>query len=349
MQTSPLRLVFKVLRYLLFRRWVAIPLLIFGASYTLVSCASVYVGPAELGLRQVYYGPGSGIRRDILHTGTHLVIPGYERVHTYPTDLQVLDITDSAERSHHGRTTEAIRIQTSDGYQVTVDVTVLYRVKDPYLVITKIGPGKLYEDSVVIPRSDKALRQTLGELNSEQFYEGTKRVQQTRLAFDRLRPEMEDKGIELVKILVRKITYDRAYQAQIEQRKIQDQTVFKNQAEGAAAREEARKREIISVGVAAAKVELEKGQREVAKILADANLERRNKEAEGDLLVKTAVAKGTELENRALQGAGAGALVGQRLADILKGVRVIVVPSTGPGATNPLDVAGLLRQFEVTR
>jgi regulator of protease activity HflC (stomatin/prohibitin superfamily) len=160
---------------------------------------------------------------------------------------------------------------------------------------------------------------------------------------------MEDKGIELVKILVRKITYDRAYQAQIEQRKIQDQTVFKNQAEGAAAREEARKREIISVGVAAAKVELEKGQREVAKILADANLERRNKEAEGDLLVKTAVAKGTELENRALQGAGAGALVGQRLADILKGVRVIVVPSTGPGATNPLDVAGLLRQFEVTR
>lgn len=348
--SSTVSTIFRILRYVLWRKWVAGPLLVLLGGYMLSSCTTVYVGPNEIGVDQVYYGGSAGIRSALLRTGLHLVVPGYERVHLYPTDLLILDMAQGKdEAAQNSRRTDAIRIQTSDGYQVTLDVTVLYRVKDPYQIMTKIGPGKLYEDSVVIPRADRVLRQTLGELNSEQFYQGPTRIEKTRVAFERLQPELADKGIELVKILVRRITYDRAYQAQIEQRKIQDQMVFKNRAEADAAKEEAHKREIISTGAAAVKVELEGGQREVAKILADANLTARSKTADGDLLVKTAVATGTELENRALQGGGAGALVAQKLADVLKGVRVIVVPSTGAGGTNPLDVGSLLRQFEVGR
>lgn len=342
-----LETLFKILKFLLVRRVVIIPLVIFFGGYWLASCASVYVGPAQLGVRQVYYGANSGIRKELLTTGTHLIISGYERVHLFPTDLQTLNMSGAAEQVLGGRKTDAINIQTSDGYRVTIDATILYRIRDPYLTITQVGPGKLYEDSVVIPRADKALRKSLGELNSEEFYQGPKRIQQTKVAFEQLQPEFHDKGIELVKILVRKITYDNAYQHQIEQRKIQDQMVFKNRAEGAAAREEAHKREIISAGQALVKVALEKGQSERAQILADANLYQRSKAAEGDLLVKTAQAQGTELENRALEGAGAASLVGQRMADVLKGVKVIIVPSSGPGATNPLNVGELLHQFEV--
>ncbi len=341
--------VFKVLKFLLWRRWVILPLIILWFGYELTSCATVYVGPAEVGVRQVYYGNSSGINKTPLPTGTHFIVPGYERVHVFPTDLQSLDKATQSEHSQHehGRTTDPIHIQTSDGYQVTVDATILYRISDPYLVITKVGPGKLYEDSVVIPRSDQALRKALGELNSEEFYQGPKRLLQTKQAFEALKPELEQKGIELVKILVRGITYDQAYQHQIEQRKIQDQVVFKNHAEQAAAKEDAHKREIISAGQAAVRVELEKGQREVAQILSDANLYRRQKAAEGDLLVKTAVAQGTELENHALEGAGAQSLVGQKLADVLRGIKVIIVPSTGQGGTNPLNIGDMLRQFEV--
>ena len=91
----------------------------------------------------------------------------------------------------------------------------------------------------------------------------------------------------------------------------------------------------------------EKGSSEVAQLISDANLYQRTKAAEGDLLVKSAQAQGTELENRALEGAGAQAMVGQKLADLMKGVRVIIVPSTGQGSTNPLNMSELLRQFEV--
>ena len=341
--------VFKVLKFLFWRRWVMIPLSILLGGYWLASCATVYVGPTEIGVRQVYYGSGSGIHRTPVLTGTHLVVPGYERIHVFPTEIQSLDMTASGEHTKEGRATEAIRIQTSDGYRVTVDATVLYRVQDPYLLITKVGPGKLFEDSVVIPRSDKALRQALGELNSEEFYQGPKRIKQAAIAFNALKPEFDDKGIELVKVLVRRITYDEAYQHQIEQRKIQDQMVYKNQAESVAAKEEARKREMISTGQAKVQVELEKGQQQVAQILSDARLYQRTKTAEADLLVKTAQATGTEMENHALEGAGAQALVGRRLADLLKGVKVIIVPSSGPGATNPLNINDMLRQFEVTK
>lgn len=339
----------KVLKFLFWRKQVLIPLLVLWLGYELVSCSSVYVGPAEIGIRQVNLGSGSGIHKEPLRTGVHFVVPGYERVHIFPTELQSLDKTARSEHSQHehGRTTEAIHIQTSDGYQVTVDASILYRIRDPYLVITKVGPGKLYEDSLVIPRSDQALRKALGELNSEEFYQGPKRLLQTKQAFEALKPELEQKGIELVKILVRRITYDQAYQHQIEQRKIQDQVVFKNHAEQAAAKEDAHKRQVISAGQAAIRVELEKGKREVAQILADADLYRRQRAAEGDLLVKTAQAQGTELENRALEGAGAQSMVGQRLADVLKGIKVVIVPSTGQGGTNPLNIGDLLRQFEV--
>jgi regulator of protease activity HflC (stomatin/prohibitin superfamily) len=338
---------FKILRFLLWRRVVLVPLLIFLGGYWLASCATVYIGPSQLGVRQVYYGSNSGIRKELMTTGTHLVISGYERVHLFPTDIQTLNMSGPGEAVLGGRKTDAINIQTSDGYRVSVDATILYRIRDPYRTITQVGPGKLYEDSVVIPRADKALRKALGELNSEEFYQGPKRIQQTKVAFEQLQPDFADKGIELVKILVRRISYDEAYQHQIEQRKIQDQMVFKNRAEGAAAREEAHKREIISTGQAAVQVEKEKGSREVAQILADAKLYQRSKAAEGDLLVKTAQAQGTELENHALEGAGAASLVGQRMAEVLRGVKVIVVPSSGPGATNPLNVADILKQFEV--
>ena len=338
----------RILKYLLSRRWVSIPLALFIGGYWLTSCCTVYIGPAEVGMRQVHFGSGSGIHKVPLHTGTHLVIPNYERVHVYPTYLQALNRSATpSEHSQSGSTSGPVVIQTADSYKVSVDATILYRIQDPHRVITTIGPGKMYEQTVVMPRSDYILRKALGELTAEEFYQGDKRLKQTKLATDLLRAEFGETGIEMVKILIRQFSYDKAYQHQIEQRKIQDQTVLKNRAESAAAREDAHKREIISIGQAAVHVAREKGSSEVAQLISDANLYQRTKAAEGDLLVKSAQAQGTELENRALEGAGAQAMVGQKLADLMKGVRVIIVPSTGQGSTNPLNMSELLRQFEV--
>ena len=94
-------------------------------------------------------------------------------------------------------------------------------------------------------------------------------------------------------------------------------------------------------------VELARGEAEVKKLEADADLYRRKKAADGDLLVKLAEAQGTELENQALRGVGSENMVGMRMADALKGTQIIVLPTDGEGGMNPLDLKTLLRRFDV--
>ena len=90
-----------------------------------------------------------------------------------------------------------------------------------------------------------------------------------------------------------------------------------------------------------------RGEAEVKKLEADADLYRRKKAADGDLLVKLAEAQGTELENQALRGVGSENMVGLRMAEALKGTRLIVLPSDGEGGMNPLDLKTLMRRFDV--
>ena len=49
-----------------------------------------------------------------------------------------------------------------------LDVTLLYHIEDPYRVFTEAGPGQAYQDRLVIPRADRIMRKTLGELNAEE-------------------------------------------------------------------------------------------------------------------------------------------------------------------------------------
>src|SRR5438445_683827 len=165
-----------------------------------------------------------------------------------------------------------------------------------------IGPGHLFEDSVVIPRAQQDLRRALGELDAEDFYRGDKGVQKAQAAQQALEAEVKDKGIEILQVLVRRYTYDQRYQQAIEQRKIQDQTVYKNEAEAKSATAAAAKNKVVAEGAAAVQIELARGDGEVKKLEADADLYRRKRAAEGDLLVKLAEAQGTELENQALRG-----------------------------------------------
>jgi regulator of protease activity HflC (stomatin/prohibitin superfamily) len=318
------------------------------AIYILSASCSTYVPPNMVGIRQVYYGSGAGIRPESYGPGLHLIVGGAERLHLFPRDLQVINFSDSAsEVSQRFRSAPSIKIQTSDGYNVQLDVTVLYRIEDAHKVFVEAGPGGSFEDRLVIPRVDRILRKTLGELNSEQFYQGPLRIEKSKAAHDQLRDEVAPNGIRIEAVLVRRYVYDDKYQQLIEGRKIKDQTVFLRQAEAKAAVEQRKRDTIVAEGKAAVDTELRRGSAEVEKLRAQADLYERKRAAEGKLLVGLADAKGTGLENAALQGAGSENLVGLKMAEALRGVRVIVLPSDGKDGTNPLNLGDLLRKFQV--
>mgnify|MGYP001015734647 CR=1 FL=1 len=326
--------------------WItAVVLFVIWISFS--SCTT-YVPPNMAGVKQVYYGGNAGIRNAIYGPGLHFVTAGVERVHLFPHDLQVINFSNSAsEVSRKPSEQTSITIQTSDGYKVELDVSLLFRITDPYKVFTEAGPGSAYETRLVIPRADRILRKTLGELNSEEFYQGPRRIEKAKAAHDQLATELGQFGIVVDAILVRRYVYDERYQQLIEGRKIKDQTVFLRQAEAKAAIEERKRDTAIAEGSANQKTELSRGEAEVAKLRAQADLYKRKQAAEGKLLVELAEAKGTQLENSALNGAGSEHLVGLKMADVLKGVKVLVLQSDGASGMNPLDLSSMLRKFEV--
>ncbi len=315
----------------------------------LYEVGTVYVRPNEFALKQVTVGRNKGIRPEVLGPGLHWVVPGTERLHRFPSDLQLLSLTDnkSERQREDSRVTPALNIQTSEGYNVTVDIAVLYRVEEPFKVMGTVGPGRLFEDSLVIPRAEQILRKRLGELDAEQFYDVKLRGEKSKLALEELNAELIPGGVRATAVFVRRFIYDERYQHAIEQRKIQDQTVFKNKAEGEMATANAEKDRIVAVGEAAVKVELSRGDAEKLKLKAAADLYERKQQAAGQLQTQLAEAEGTRLENEALRGVGSERMVGLKMADVLKGTRVVVIPTDGEGGFNPLDLGSVLKKFDV--
>jgi PP-loop superfamily ATP-utilizing enzyme len=164
-----------------------------------------------------------------------------------------------------------------------------------------------------------------------------------------LNEQLEKKGLHVEQILVRYFRYSEEIQKNIEEKKLKDQLVFKNKAEARAATEEANLKRVIEEGKAAVRVKLEEGKVYVMRKNAEKDLYVRTRKAEADLLVKLAEARRTELKNKALQMAGSDRMVGLKMAEVLKGLNVIVLPSDGKDGYNPLDLRDALTLFEVKK
>lgn len=311
----------------------------------------VYVEPNEYGIKVVRIGTHRGVQKEHYGPGLHMILPfGFQKMHKLPRDIQVLELTNFPKTaSYHSRNDKAAHIQTSDGFFVDVDVSILYRIVDPYLVFTKIGPGHLYEDNGIIPKAEPVLKATLGELTTEEFYNSPVRVEKTTIAKDLLNKELKPKGIEVLNVLVRYFEYSAEIQKNIEEKKLKDQLVFKNQAEARAAAEEAVLKRIIEEGKVNVAVKMEEGQAYVTRRLAEKDLYVRKKKAEANLLVKLAEAEKTRLKNNALLGSGSERMVGLKMADVYKGLELVVLPSDGASGVNPLNLDGALRLFDVRK
>ncbi|MCG8617560.1 MAG: SPFH domain-containing protein, partial [Desulfobacterales bacterium] len=196
-----------------------------------------YIRPNEYGIKVVKIGFNRGVQEKIYDTGLHFVLPfGMQQMYRLPKDLQVMELTNSNETAaSFSRRERAAHIQTSDGFFVDADVSIIYRIADPYKVFTTVGPGRLFEDNGIIPKAEPALKETLGNLTTEEFFNSPLRVKMADQARENLNRELAPKGILVEHVLVRYFKYSDEIQKNIEEKKLKDQLVFKNQAEARAA------------------------------------------------------------------------------------------------------------------
>ena len=310
----------------------------------------VYVEPDEFGIKVVRLGANRGVQKEVYGSGLHFVVPGLQEMYRLPMGVQVLELTDYPKTAaSSARKEKAAHIQTSDGFFVNVDVSIVYRILDPYEVFTIIGPGRLYEDNGIMPKAEPVLKATLGELTTEEFYNSPLRVRKAEAARDLLNRELNPKGIKVEYVMVRYFKYSDEIQKNIEEKKLKDQLVFKNQAEARAATEEAGLKKIVQEGEATLSVKMEEGRAYMTRRRAEKDLYVRKKTAEADLLVRLAEAERVKLKNEALEGVGAERMVGLKMADVYKGLQTIILPSDGPNGVNPLSLGSTLELFDVRK
>jgi regulator of protease activity HflC (stomatin/prohibitin superfamily) len=329
-----------------------------------------YVRPNEFAIKQINIGINPGIRETVYNTGFHIIAPfGVHRMHRFPKDLQVFELNDYLERKaksvqfnlslsrapmeyykekrQSGGFQKAAHIQTSDGFFVDVDVSVIYHIDDPYKVITTVGPGLLYQTNGIIPKVEPKLKETLGEMTTEEFFNSPLRVARAQQAQKLLNKELEPKGIIVDHVLIRYFKYSDELQRNIEEKKLKDQLVFTNQSKAKAAGEEALVKKVREEGEANIKIRLEEGQAYVVKKNSERDLYVRTKHADADLMIKLAEARKKELINDAYQQKGSDKLVGLKMAEVLKGLNVIMLSSSGVNGFNPLDLEKDLELFGV--
>jgi regulator of protease activity HflC (stomatin/prohibitin superfamily) len=298
-------------------------LLVLAPFLFLRACLITYVHPDEIGLRQISYGPNKGLQKQLVGPGYRREIVGYETIRTFPRSVQAVEFTnDSAERGSDHRTIGAINVPTVDGYPVAIDATVLYRVADPFLVVSKFGFGRGYEDNVVIRFVDPAVKQHLGELRAEEFYRDRRLAKVLDMKRE-LAARFKENGLQLADVVIRQYDYPSTFQQLTEQKKIQDQSVLTNRALTKQAEVDTRLKQVSAEGQNAINVRTAEFQAQITALNAQKDFYERSKHAEADLLVKSAEAGGNEQINRAMEGAGSDKLLrlrkGLALLNSIKG------------------------------
>jgi regulator of protease activity HflC (stomatin/prohibitin superfamily) len=287
--------------------------------------------PNELGVEQRKFGTKTGIVASTYGPGLYFVGPGMT-MHTFPREIHVLEASydrqeamakgqamgatvlakvgeyfDRRDRLLGGathRSIEALNIQTSDGYAVAADMTLLYSIQDPVKVARDFGWGSLYVDAFVINSFRNGVLATLGKLNAESFYDETVRVKAIEEAQAYLSQRFLERGFKVERLLLRNFRYADNYEKSLRDKKVAVQLTQKNRKEGLVNEEKAKLQQIESKGNADITIAQSEVQTKIAKVRAEAELYASQTHARADKEINVAAAEAKRLKADALTTTG---------------------------------------------
>ncbi len=331
-------------------------LLLFLLLAFIYSTCTQYIQPDQFAVKQVdvpvpLLTGAAGIHSNIFETGIQWRMPGCEKFLVFPKNVRAITLHSKGRFEEEGerfvRYEDAAHIQTSDGFFINLDVSILYRVTDPYRVVREFGAGTLYEQNGIIFQAESTLKATMGTLHPEDFFNATKRVAKQEESRDRFNEFLRPRGLQIEHVLIRYPQYHEAVQARIEARNIQEQTKQKNIEEAILAQAMGALREVEQQGQANLSIKLMEGSNYVTRLTAQMDSYRRKRVSEGNRVIALAEAEKQRMINESYQGTGADRLVGLEWARVLSGLDTIVLESGGPNGFNPLDLEALMKQLKL--
>ena len=317
-----------------------------------------YIQPDEFAVKQVdvpipLLTGAAGIHTNVYQTGIHWLVPGCEKFLRFPKNVRTVTLktgeSGGGEAEQFARIEEAAHIQTSDGFFINLDVSILYRVIDPYRVVREFGAGIIYEQNGIVFQAETFLKATMGTLKPEDFFNAKERVAKQEETRDRFNEFVEPRGLRVEHVMIRYPKYHEAVQARIEARNIQEQTKQKNVEEAKLAQAMGALSEVEKQGEAGLTIKLMEGSNYVTRMTAQMDSYRRKRVSEGNRVIALAEAEKQRMVNESYQGAGSERLVGLEWARVLGGLETIVLESGGPNGFNPLNLDTLMKQLKLDK
>jgi regulator of protease activity HflC (stomatin/prohibitin superfamily) len=228
----------RLYRYAQTVRVVGLVLIVIGVLTTSI----VQIDAGEAGVKKLF----GKVQRDVLGSGLHFVNPLMEII---KLDVKTQNYTMSGANDEGQRSgDDAIRVLTADGLEVTIDLSVLYRLNsiDAPKLLQETGAD--YENKIVRPITRTRIR------DNAVFYEAialfsTKRDEFQQRIFRNIEVDFNKRGLTLENLLIRNITLPASVRTTIEQKINAEQEAQKMQFVLQKEKQEAERKRVEAQGI----------------------------------------------------------------------------------------------------
>ncbi|MFL5808979.1 MAG: prohibitin family protein [Flavisolibacter sp.] len=219
--------------------FVAIGFMLLGFA----SSAFVQIDAGQVGVKKLF----GNVNPEVLTSGLHIINPFYE---IERLDIRTMNYTMSGINDEgHKQGDDAIRVLTADGLEVTIDLTVLYRVipSDAPRLVKETGAD--YENKIVRPIARTRIRDNAVYYDAVALFSSKRDEFQGRI-FKGIETDFRKRGLLLENLLVRNITLPAAVKGTIEQKIQAEQEAQKMQFILQKERQEADRKRVEAQGIA---------------------------------------------------------------------------------------------------
>lgn len=203
----------------------------------------VQIEAGQIGVKKLF----GKVQMDVLSSGLHMINP---LMTVISLDVKTQNYTMSGIQDERRTSSDdAIHVLTSDGLEVVIDLTVLYRLlpnEAPGLV-KEIGVD--YSDKIIRPISRTKIRDNAVYYQAIELY-STKRDEFQNRIFKGIESDFKSRGFLLEQLLVRNITLPQSVRSTIEQKINAEQDAQKMQFVLLKETQEAERKRVEAQGIA---------------------------------------------------------------------------------------------------
>jgi regulator of protease activity HflC (stomatin/prohibitin superfamily) len=201
------------------------------------------IPPGQAGVQTLF----GKVQNQVLESGLHIINP---LVDVTPFNIQTQNYTMSAVHSE-GEVVgdDAIRVLCSDGLEVTIDLSALFRVSASKAPFIYQNIGVDYVDKLVRPVTRTVLRDNAVNYQAVDLYSIKRQEFQDRI-FRTISQNFAKNGLELQQILIRNVALPASVKASIESKINAEQEAQKMQFVLQKERQEAERKRVEAQGIA---------------------------------------------------------------------------------------------------